>query len=108
LSGRATAETIIQELKGTSLEAMKSSEALVSQLRKIRTIRKLLDSVGPQLVMEAMTTVTTGERLTKYLETVDFDFHGDLKKALRTITPNVNLLPIGIRVAHHLITGLFK
>jgi digeranylgeranylglycerophospholipid reductase len=108
LSGRAAAETIIQELKGASLEAAKSSEVLISQLRKIRNIRKLLDSMGPQLVMEAMMTITTTEKLMKYLETVDFDFHGDLTKALRTITPSVRLLPIGIRVAYHLIAGLFK
>jgi digeranylgeranylglycerophospholipid reductase len=108
LSGKAAAEAIIQELKGTSLEAAKSSEVLISQLRKIRNVRRLLDSMGPQLVMEAMTKVTTSEKLAKYLETVDFDFHGDLTKALGTITPSVNLLPVGVRVAHHLITGLFK
>jgi len=108
LSGRATAETIIQELKGTSPEAMKSSEALMSQLRKIRTVRKILDSVGPQLVMEAMTSITTREKLTRYLDTVDFDFHGDLTKALLTIRPSAHLMPIGIKTIYHLITGLFK
>ncbi|HYA22227.1 MAG TPA: NAD(P)/FAD-dependent oxidoreductase [Thermoproteota archaeon] len=108
LSGTAAAETIIRSLKGGSVKAAKASGALVSQLRKMRSIRKLLNSLGPQLVMEAMTSVTTGDRLVRYLETVDFDFHGDLTKALRVITPNPNLLPIGIRAIYHLTTGLFK
>jgi len=108
LSGVVAAETIIQDLKGDATKATKASEALVFQLRKIRGIRKLLDALGPQLAMEAMLSVTTNDRMVRYLETADFDFHGDLTRILQNVTLNASLLPISIRVIRHLITGLFK
>lgn len=108
LSARAVAETMIAELKGSPLDKMKSLDALVLQARKIRMMRGLMDLVGPNIIMDAMFSVTTSERLTQYMEGVDFDYHGGFTKILEVVRPSPSLLPLGVRALHHLLSGLFK
>ena|GEM_PF-1491412 len=108
LSAKAVSEIIASEIAGGTTTIGDPLAGLRGQLGKMRAIRRLLNSIGPQLTMDAMLRCTTVEKLTRYMESVDFDFHGDYSRAIRAIELNLDMIPIGARVLYHLMGGLFK
>jgi len=108
MSARAVANIIIDELRGEGSEGARSLQSLTLQLNKIRTIRRLMNLAGPASLMEALSSASSQDRLRYYMESVDFDFHGGLIRAVRTVRIGTGLLSAGALALRHFVGGLFK
>jgi len=106
LSAKSATDTIFAEVRGGHAAGVRQD--VRRHLHSIRRIRQLIDLAGPEVVMEALFTTTTSERLTRYVEGVDFDFHGGLARGFRIIRPSPRLIPLGLKALGHIIEGLFK
>ena len=105
MSARAVANIIIDELGGEGSEGAQSLQSLTLELRKIRTIRRLMNLAGPASLMEAILSASSQDRLRDYMESVDFDFHGGLIRAVRTMKVSPGLLSAGALALRHFVEG---
>lgn len=108
MSAKAVANIIIGEIRGEGPDREQSLQSLTLELRKIRTIRRLMNLAGPAALMEVLVSASSQDRLKDYMESVDFDFHGSIMKAVRTVKIGPGLLSAVALATRHSIGGLFK
>lgn len=106
ISARAVAGIIVGEMRGEASEGERLLRSAGDQLGKIRRMRGLMNAVGPASMMEALLSASSPEKLRNYMESVDFDFHGDMARAMGALRFGPGLISAGALALRHFIGGL--
>ena len=98
LSARLASRNVLSDWRGEYDKTAKDLErAVISEMRQMFLIRRLANSIGQDMLFEAIRHGMEPRRTSELIESIDFDFHGDPGRIVRAIRLTPFWLSFGFR-----------